>query len=211
MAKILVVDDKMAACESIRSALEEFGHTVHTAQYVDDGVEALKRSAARGLAIEDRYAVAIIDLRFENFEGTEAEKETAGMQVVEAARKVPFLESIVLTAYPSEQTAAQALAQGIFRYVMKSEEERGRTSESERHQLYMGRLVEAVELAIENRELMRTLAECLRELDELLEVLVSTGQQQKFVSDASFYLDTARKAYRTILEARGRDPRGTGT
>jgi DNA-binding NtrC family response regulator len=189
MSRILVVDDDPDVCKSIQASLENRGHIVDSAQFVKHGITALVK--IKDAPEHETYAVSIIDLRFENFEGSEEEKDRAGLLVVDAAIKVPFLEAIVLTAYPSPITAAESLSQGVFRYITKNEE-------------FVRRLAEAVELAIENREVMRTLDECLRELSRSLAAL--KPRNGPIADEAGNYLRWATEAYQRILKARGRHP-----
>lgn len=199
MAMILVVDDKEEVCESIKSMLQSADNTVHTAQTVEDGVTCLRRCQGSDVHFHKRYGVAIIDLHFDNFEGTEQQKAEAGMQVVDAALRVPFLEPIVLTAFPSPKTAADALARGVFRYVTKLQS-------GDNNQQFTERLNEAVCLALDNRELMYTLDESLRELRASFESMEIQGAKGSAVDDARTYLDCAQRAYQIILKARGRNP-----
>ena len=131
------------------------------------------------------------------------------MHVLEAAREVPYLEPIMLTAYPSATTSAQALSQGVFRYIMKGEETAGPPGDDDVPKQFMRRLSRAVGLAVRNRDVMVTLSECLEQMQELVGNL-ERGQQSiaSFLDDAATYLDVARKAYGRILKARGRHPDG---
>jgi len=191
MAKILVVDDRPDVCQTIEQTLERRGHSVHTAQTVRDGVEALKRS------VHDRepYEVAIIDLVFENYAGSDEEKRRAGMQVLSEAVKVPFLEPIMVTAFPSADTAAAAIPQGVFRYI---EKEKGNSTG------FMDAVVDAVELAIDNREVFRTLDESLTQLRSSLEELKRSNQS--LIGAAMNYVKFAENAYHVVLKTRGRHP-----
>lgn len=199
MAMILVVDDQEEVCESIKSILQSSENAVHTAQTVGDGAASLRRCMGGDWPFADRYGVAVIDLHFKNFEGTEQEKAEAGMRVVESALQVPFLEPIVLTAFPSQKTTAEALACGVFRYITKLQA-------GENKQQFTERLGEAVRLALDNREVMRTLHESLKMVRASIESMVLQGAKGPAVDDAQVYLDWAEKAYRIILRARGRNP-----
>lgn len=199
MAIILVVDDKEDVCDAIKSVLQSTDNSVHTAQTVEDGIACIQRCLSAHWDGSERYGVALIDLRFDNFKGTDQEKANAGMRVLEAALRVPFLEPIVLTAFPSSETAAEALAKGVFRYVTKLQS-------GEKNQQFMDRLEESVRLALDNRELMLTLYESLKELRASFESMEIQGAKGPAVDDARVYLDCAEKAYRIILKARGRNP-----
>ena len=198
MARVLIVDDNEEVCRCIKAVLEDAGHVVHSAQAVEAGIAAL-----RGSAEPRPYEVALIDLRFENFGETDADKARAGMKVVEAALKVPFLEPIMLTAYPSHATAAEALAQGIFRYLTKSGES---ASALEGAPGFMETLVNAVQLAVDNRTVMKTLAECLAEARRCFQSIESEISNKALVDEVWNCITTAEKAHSIILRARGRNP-----
>ena len=199
MALILVVDDREEACESIKASLQTRDHAVHTLQRVDDGIKALRHCRDRDdWPFDEPYAVAIIDLRFDKgYDGTDF--EVAGMHVVKEALQVPFLEPIVLTAFPSVVTAQEALEKGVFRYVTKAE----RLHDDEH---FIKRLVKVVDLALENREVMKTLHESLAELRRCFRSMKSEKEKGTLLSAAEFYLGLAEKSYDIILRARGRHP-----
>lgn len=141
MATILVVDDDADACDAIKQALDRAGYEVHTAQSIERGVELLQRRKGAQSPPLPKYAMAIVDLRFENSKGGDI--ETAGMRVVEEALRAPGVGVIVLTGHSSLETAAKSIEFGVLRYIMKGESEAGKD--------FMGTLVGAVTDAIGSR------------------------------------------------------------
>ena len=115
MAAILVIDDQEDVCLAFSSELEDAGYTVDTAQSVEHGIETLRTAQAEGRA----YAVAIIDMRFNNYKGSDAEPAFAGKLVVEAALHVPFTQVIVMTAYGDIDSGIGLMEAGAFTYLQK--------------------------------------------------------------------------------------------
>lgn len=102
MEPILVVDDEQVMRESLSDWLSDVGYPVTTAR---DGEEALKTLA------EKDFAIAILDVRLPGKNGIEVLKE--------ARARNPGLRGIVITAYPSVQTAVEALRHGAVDYLPK--------------------------------------------------------------------------------------------
>lgn len=192
MALILVVDDTEEVCESIQASLPSRDHIVHAVHAVQDGIDALRRSLAR-----EPYAVAIIALRFDRG-CAGADSETAGMHVVKEALKIPFLEPIVLTASPSVVTAAEALERGVFACVTKAH--------GGRDGGFVKRLVAVLDRALENREVMRTLDESLREVRHSFAEVADDGVKGAGFDAARLYFAFAERGHEFILRARGRLP-----
>jgi len=102
MKPILIVDDEAIMRESLRDWLTDSGYQVETAK---DGEEALKTIA------EQDFDVAILDLRLPGKDGVEVLRE--------ARAKRPQLKGIIITAYPSVQTAVEAMKEGAIDYLPK--------------------------------------------------------------------------------------------
>jgi len=102
MKPILVVEDEAIMRESLRDWLTEGGYQVETAE---QGEEALKRIG------EQDFGVLILDLRLPGKDGLEVLKE--------AMAKRPQLKGIIITAYPSVQTAVEAIKIGAIDYLPK--------------------------------------------------------------------------------------------
>jgi CheY-like chemotaxis protein len=102
-SSILVVDDDASVLAMLRAVLESEGHTVTTARSATDAIDKLQSGS---------FDMVITDMRMET--------ETAGFDVVRAARLKPEAPAIViLTAYPMleqqwrEAGAAAGLMKGM--------------------------------------------------------------------------------------------------
>lgn len=100
--KVLIVDDEAIVRESIRDWLKDSGYDVGTAE---SGEEALKMIQAQD------FNVMVVDIRLPGESGIAVLKEVR-------ARK-PNVKSIVITAYPSEETISQAKELGAIDYLVK--------------------------------------------------------------------------------------------
>jgi len=102
MGDILVLDDVLDAGIMIKRILERKGHRV--AVFTDEE-EALEH--ARAHAVE----VAILDIRL---------KKVSGVDMLEELKKIsPDTRVIMLTGYPTLETARQAQKLGAFEYCIK--------------------------------------------------------------------------------------------
>jgi DNA-binding NtrC family response regulator len=101
-AKILFVDDEEAIRSLILTVLEGDGHT---ARGVGTAAEAV-------LAFEkDAYDLAVIDKNLPDGSGIDLLRELK--------RKYPETEFMILTGYPSLESAIEALRAGAFDYLIK--------------------------------------------------------------------------------------------
>ena len=99
---ILVVEDESIMRESLRDWLSEAGYHVETAE---GGDKALKAIAERD------FSLMILDLRLPG---------TGGIDLLRQARaRQPQLKGIIITAYPSVQTAVEAMKEGAIDYLPK--------------------------------------------------------------------------------------------
>ena len=102
MKPILIVEDETIMRESLRDWLEEDGYQVETAEH---GEEALHRIG------EVEFGVVVLDLRLPGKDG---------LQVLREARaQIPGLKGIIITAYPSVETAVEAMKIGAVDYLPK--------------------------------------------------------------------------------------------
>lgn len=99
---ILLVEDEAVMRESVRDWLTDVGYHVATAE---DGEEALKTIA------KQEFGLVILDLRLPGKDGLEILRE--------ARDKQPQLKGIVITAYPSVETAVEAIKRGAIDYLSK--------------------------------------------------------------------------------------------
>jgi len=102
MKPVLIVEDEDIMRESLRDWLKDEGYEVETAE---EGEEALRRIG------EKDFGVAVLDLRLPGKDGLEVLKE--------ATAQNPKLKGIIITAYPSVETAVQAMKIGAVDYVVK--------------------------------------------------------------------------------------------
>jgi DNA-binding NtrC family response regulator len=99
---ILIVDDEASMRESLRDWFLDLGYQVETAC---DGEEALK------LIGDKNYGLLILDLKLPGQDGIEVLKK--------ARKRHPDLRGIIITAYPSVDTAREAIKQGAIDYLPK--------------------------------------------------------------------------------------------
>lgn len=99
---VLIVDDEPIVRESIRDWLKDAGYEVTTAE---DGEEALK------LVEKKDFSVLITDIRLPGQSGLSV------LRLIKAQR--PWIKSIIITAYPSEETTAEAAKLGAIDYLIK--------------------------------------------------------------------------------------------
>ncbi|MBP1722331.1 MAG: response regulator [Deltaproteobacteria bacterium] len=99
---ILVVDDEPSMRESLRDWLKDSGYEVDIAP---DGEVALK------LISEKDYGLLVLDLKLPGKNGIEVLKE--------ARQRRPGLRGIIITAFPSVDTAVEAMREGAVDYLPK--------------------------------------------------------------------------------------------
>ena len=102
MAKILVLDDVSDAAHLIKRLLEEKGHIVFTFTDEDDALEFIE---------ENRIDLAILDIKL---------KKMSGVDVLAAIKKIaPATHAIMLTGYPTIETARESMRLGASEYCIK--------------------------------------------------------------------------------------------
>jgi len=102
MKPILIVDDEISIRESLKDWLTDNGYDVKTAESGEDALEAIE---------EQDFGMAILDLKLPGKNGLEVVKE--------ARTKHPQLNGIFITAYPSIDTAVEAMKDGAVDYLTK--------------------------------------------------------------------------------------------
>lgn len=100
--KILVVDDEISVCKSIRQAIVTENYEVDTAL---SGEEALKKEK------EKHYDLIITDLMMPGISGLDLLKSLK--------KKRPEVNVIMITGYPAIKTAVQSIKIGAFDYIPK--------------------------------------------------------------------------------------------
>ena len=102
MAEILVLDDVEDAAILISKILSKRGHSVHPFTDEDDAI---------GFAKENRIDLAILDIKL---------KKMNGIQVLSLMKEeTPALRAIMLTGYPTIETAREAISLGADEYAVK--------------------------------------------------------------------------------------------
>jgi len=102
MKPILIVEDEAITRESLRDWLTYSGYEVETAEA---GEEALETIA------EHDFGIVILDLKLPGKDGIEVLRE--------AKEKRPQLKGVIITAYPSIETAVEATRIGAVDYLPK--------------------------------------------------------------------------------------------
>ena len=100
--RVLVVDDEEIVRESYKLALTDAGYEVRT---VPSGREAIQ--ACRN----EHFDVMLADIRMPDMDGLEVSRVIA--------REFPDVRVIVITGYPSPESAAQARRLGVSDYLQK--------------------------------------------------------------------------------------------
>jgi DNA-binding NtrC family response regulator len=100
--RVLVVDDEEIVRESYRLVLADAGYEVRT---VSNGREALQMCRA------EHFDVLLADIRMPDMDGLEMSREVV--------REFPGTRVIVITGYPSPESAEQARRLGVSDYLPK--------------------------------------------------------------------------------------------
>jgi len=102
MAEILVLDDVLDAVILIKKILSKQGHTVHTFTEEEDAIDFVEKTGVD---------LAILDIKL---------KKLSGIQVLEQMKRLkPELKVIMLTGYPTIETAREAIDLGAGEYCVK--------------------------------------------------------------------------------------------
>ena len=99
---VLIVDDEPIVRESIRDWLQDAGYQVATAETGEQALEMVEKQD---------FSVMVLDIRLPGKTGITVLKE------VKAER--PWIKSIIITAYPSAETAVEAMKLGAVDYLIK--------------------------------------------------------------------------------------------
>ena len=102
MEPILVVDDEPIVRESIRDWLKDAGYRVATAESGEEALELIEKQD---------FSVIIMDIRLPGKTGITVLKEVRALK--------PCIKSIIITAYPSAEIAAEARKLGVVDYLIK--------------------------------------------------------------------------------------------
>jgi len=102
MKPVLIVEDETIMRDSLRDWLKDEGYEVDTAE---SGEEALQKIG------EKEFGVAVLDLRLPGKDGLEVLRE--------ATARNPKFKGVIITAYPSVETAVEAMKIGAVSYIVK--------------------------------------------------------------------------------------------
>ncbi len=102
MAEIISLDDVGDAVVLIRKILSRRGHTVHTFTEEEDAIK---------YAVNNHIDLAILDIKLKKMSGIEV--------LAELKRLQPEMKAIILTGYPTVETARDALSFGANEYCVK--------------------------------------------------------------------------------------------
>ena len=102
MAEILVLDDVMDAVILVQKILTRQGHNVHTFTKEEEAIDYVGRN---------NVDLAILDIKL---------KKLSGIQVLAEMKKLnSALKVIMLTGYPTIETAQEAIELGAGEYCVK--------------------------------------------------------------------------------------------
>jgi DNA-binding NtrC family response regulator len=102
MAHILALDDVSDAANLIKRILERKGHTVFAFSEEEDAIEFVKSNG---------IDLAILDIKL---------KKMSGVEVLDELKKIsPLIKVIMLTGYPTIETARECLNLGAAEYSVK--------------------------------------------------------------------------------------------
>jgi len=99
---ILIVDDEPIVRESIRDWLKNAGYEVTTAETGEEALEIMKKQD---------FDILILDIRLPGKTGISVLKRVKILK--------PEIKSIIITAYPSSELAAEAKELGAIDYMVK--------------------------------------------------------------------------------------------
>ena len=102
MAEILVLDDVLDATILVGKILTRKGHSVHTFTEEDAAIEFAKTQAVD---------LAILDIRLQKMSGVEV------LALMKQTR--PDMRAIMLTGFPTVETAREAISLGADEYCVK--------------------------------------------------------------------------------------------
>lgn len=101
-ARILVVDDDKSIRKTLEAILEGEGYYVDSAE---NGKQAIEKTSS------SYYNLALIDIRLPDMEGTEL--------LTKMKDTTPKMRKIIITGYPSQQNAVEALNREANAYILK--------------------------------------------------------------------------------------------
>jgi DNA-binding NtrC family response regulator len=101
-AKVLIVDDQMGVLESFKEILRIKDYECTGFQAGKDAIESMKTA---------KYDMAFVDMKMPEMDGIEVLKKIKEVD--------PTVEVIIVTAYASEESFANAITMGAMEYLRK--------------------------------------------------------------------------------------------
>lgn len=101
-SRILVIDDEIVVCRSVKKILEKKGHRVDMIQSGKDALCLIDR---------ERFDLLIVDLKMPEMDGIEVLKKVK--------EKYSGITVLMITGYATVETAVKAIKMGAFDYVPK--------------------------------------------------------------------------------------------
>jgi two-component system response regulator HydG len=153
-ARILVLDDDAGHAEATAETLERAGYACSIATSGAEGSKAIEREA---------FDLVVTDLVMRDRSGIEIVRDVKG--------RSPETEVIVITGYPSYDTALEALDEGAYDYIEKP--------------IDLNILRAKIRKALEKRQLVQSNVELRRELDRRygFEGIVGASEKMKSLMD----------------------------
>jgi len=167
VANILLTDDEPAILKTLSAAIEDMGHRVTTAA---NGKEALT------LIRKQPCDIVIADIKL---------PDISGLEILEMAKELnPETAVIMITGHASLETAVNSINEGAYAYVLKP------VDMNELETIIKNALREQ-RLLIENRELVESLQQSNRRLEEANRALEQLSQtKSNFMAKTSHELRT---------------------
>jgi DNA-binding NtrC family response regulator len=100
--RILVVDDEAIVRHSCELALTDAGYAVSTVRSGREAIQACRN---------ERFDVVFTDIRMPDMDGLEVSRVLSG--------EFPDLPVVIITGYPSPESAERARSYGVFDYIEK--------------------------------------------------------------------------------------------
>ncbi|HYF01052.1 MAG TPA: sigma-54 dependent transcriptional regulator [Planctomycetota bacterium] len=153
-SRILVIDDDLAHGETAAESLERAGYAVRVAAHGQEGLR---------LVDQETFDLVLTDLVM---------RDVTGLDVVRAVKaRSPETEVIVMTGYPSYETALEAMDEGAYDYLNKP--------------IDLNILRAKIRKALEKQTLVRSNVELSRRLDKRFgfEGIVGNSEKMQAVFD----------------------------
>lgn len=180
-SKVLIVDDEKVIRDSFSRVLLKEGYVVEA---VESGRLALERAA------EEPFDIVVLDLKMPGLDGMETLRELK--------EKDPDVVSVMITGYPTIESAVQAVKLGAYDYLTKP-------CSPEELRIVMARAAERRKLSFENEQLRRRLeASAISEpiIGESKAMRLIMGISRKVASTESTVLITGESGTGKELVAR---------